>query len=448
MMQSKGGSVVIGLFIVIAATLLFIPELARFSRGAGDTSSSKAPVEKKKDQRVDEAPEEESEDVPEGEFHKLMDQLEEGDVAIDEVALPQDAAVPQESQLSATEAAEKQLEEVRQQLDKVNMVSPEDQDVLSYVGEPPIPPERQKAREEMRRVLSDKKVSWTAMTDPRVLQPINSAIKEASTLLKVVGRPFPRSRFALLSYINGLKSLLKGKASAPTADFKEMLEYLGVLDVRVTQSFIEERIDRTEYLIWRAISLGAIVEFAGAQNDFLYEAPFRADITITSLDLSVTVNRKKKQREFKVKVVGILESKEASHLEVYQGKRLLRIIDLPKQNFREGQPPLRRWQFDYVDDQGTKPYTFRALDDRGNFLQKSYSLVALPMRRFPNKDGKFEIPGVRTPHLNERPITKLDEMLLISVKGNTKGPKKILNSGDEVMQFSKFDTRIERLKQF
>jgi hypothetical protein len=90
------------------------------------------------------------------------------------------------------------------------------------------------------------------------------------------------------------------------------------------------------------------------------------------------------------------------------------------------------------------------LDDMGRFMQKSYSLVALPMKKFKRLEtGGYEIPKVPSANLKERPVTYLDEALFLSLQTSSSGRKKNKKSDDKkALEFSSLDSNIDTLKEF
>lgn len=495
-MENKGGTIVIGLFVAIAATLLFIPELSKFFGGqsrpplivddkvdgkvkssdessgeiSGEKSQIKDPSEEEGNIKVSkealDVPPEDSDEFPGAEsFSKVIGQIEEGDVELGPLGINQQQgtkkgesevpfSMPTAGAVGNSPEEPDQIESDIRNLEQVSKKSVSElgegklsQDLsIERLGEPPIPPARKAEREELRKILLNPAVDWKVLQDPRVQKPLEGALKDSNALLKVIGSKYPRSRFALLTYVNSLNSLLK--RTVPGMDFKEMLQYIGVLDVRVTQSFIEERIPRTEYYLWRAISVGPFVELAGGKNEFDYLPQFNADMILTKLGLRVVVDRTRK-RSFELQVGGVVEGKEPARIEVFRGKEVIKVIELSKPIVKDGLESYRKFKFMYKDDAGNKPYSFRLMDTKGNVLQKTYSLVAMPMKRFKaDSNGVYEIPVVPEPHSVSRPSSVLDDILLLGSQGGSSEVHRRMVAGGETLQYSVFDRRIERLKKF
>ena len=495
-MENKGGTIVIALFVAIAATLLFIPEISKFFGGqkrpplvledkvGGKSTPSKVSASEELDEegRADgptddgspkvgddallNIPPEDSDEFPGAEsFSKVMGQIEEGDVELGPLGINPQKSIQkgksdgdvQEVTPSAVgnshddqervEADIRNLEEVAKKSGAEGSRGEASADLsLERIGEPPIPPARKAEREELRKILLNPGVDWKVLQDPRVQKPLEGAYKDSNALLKVIGAKYPRSRFALLTYINALSSLLK--RTVPGMDFKELLQYIGVLDVRVTQSFIEERIPRTEYYLWRAISVGAFVELAGGKNEFDYLPQFSADLILTRLGLRIIIDRNR-QRSFELQVGGVVEGKEPTRIEVFKGKDIIKIIELGQPFFKDGMESYRKFQFSHRDTAGNKPYSFRVMDTKGNVLQKTYSLVAMPMKKFPaDSTGTLTIPVVPEPRPIARPSSILDNILVLGSQGSSSEARRKVASGGEVLQYSIFDRRIEKLKKF
>lgn len=474
-MKRKGGSVIIALFVAIAATLLFIPEIIRLIGGnkklplvvqdgkldQEDTSlirkKSDSAKSESKDRlgakkRADDllmVPPEESEEFPDTEsFSQIINQIEEGEVALNPLGVS-DKVVKDKGR--GGEVREKDIESRVKDLKHSTDEALKEGDLtngdLDRLGEPPLPPGRKHEREELRRVLLEsEKVDWGVVKDPRVRKPLEGALKDSKVLLKVLNQKYVKSRFALINYIHALSGILS--PAIPGMKFKELLQYIGLLDVRVTQSFIEERVPQTEYFLWRAISVGAFVESAGGKNEFDYIPSFAADLIITQLDLKILTDRYKK-RAFELRVVGTVEGKDPTRVEVYRGKDVIKVIELPKPNVKDQEESYRTFNFNYTDTTGTKPYTFRVMNGKGNVLQKTYSLVALPMKRFEvDARGVFNIPVVPLPRPIGRPSTVLDDLIILGSHESAVEIRPSVIKEGGVLEYSRLDRRIARLKKF
>jgi len=109
----------------------------------------------------------------------------------------------------------------------------------------------------------------------------------------------------------------------------------------------------------------------------------------------------------------------------------------------------RKFKFYYRDTAGNKPYSFRVLDGKGSVLQKTYSLVALPMQKFQvDNVGSYAIPVVPAPHPIGRPSSILDDILILGYRGSSLDLHSSLSSEGDVLEYSGFDKRIRRLKKF
>jgi hypothetical protein len=462
-LENRSGSIVIAVFVVVAAGLLFVPEITRLMGGGNkppivvdsDENSKNEKAKKnvkdeesavtKNEQGYGEPPEEDGE-VPEAEsFAKVIDQIEEGDVELSPLA--------SENQKNTKVVPSKQIPEVTIEEENDPQVEKKADDTelpVDDLAEPPIPAARKAEREELRKALLDDKVNWKVLQNPKVLKPLEGAVKDGTKLLKILGQEYPRSRFALLNYITALSGLLK--KNVPGTDFKEMLQYIGVLDVRVTQSFIEERISRTEYLLWRAISVGPFVEMAGGRNDFGYDPPFKGDVILTELAVTVAITRRN-ARVFHLRVAGVIEGKEARRIEVYKGKEVIKAIELPMPSIRNGKVNYRKFGFGYTDTSGSQLYTFRVLDERGYKFQKTYSLVAAAMSKFPTgRNGALIIPAVRNSRPFDRPSLILDDILVLEKENSSSsiptGTGSKVSPDGELMNFSNLNQKTGKVKRF
>jgi hypothetical protein len=454
---SKEGSVVVALFVIVAAGLLFIPEITRLT-------SSKPPSNQAVTTDEEDDQDKNSEVVDSAELEQDKIQADK----IKEIAKNYRTSNKQVRELSNSNSLESepfekilhQLEEKEYEIDNIvdqrlkgNITGAK---VSSSVGfDPPVSEERALQRKKMAEALSVSNLTIATLNDPLIVEPVRKAVEETKTLLKVFDKGYSRSRFALVDYLNGLQMLLKPQESA--LDPKDLIQYVGLLDIKVTQQFIEEKVGRTEYMIWRAISLSPLVYTAGQNNVFSYQPPFRANITVTSLDLRENIKPAQgsgnsyipSKRYWNINVIGVVQGKEIGRVLVYHGKTLIKIIELS--NIPPNQPSevYRRFDINFEDDFGNRPYTLRAVAEDGKFVQKSYSFVAMPIRRFTRSvDGRFVIPGIGSPDLSRAPSKQLDEILAISGSQSDLQQPQNFASNDPLVEYSTFDRKIDQLKPF
>lgn len=279
---------------------------------------------------------------------------------------------------------------------------------------------RQQERMAMIDVLQSGPVTWDMLHRPEIMSPVSRTLREAQTLLKLLdATKQPLSRQALFNYINALGLFFRRDGVPFTA--KETLDQLTKLDIEVTEAFITEKIGLTEYNVWKAISLGPLLQSDGADKmKEKFTPAFRADVTLVSVELSERLMNKGKnlkRRQFSVNVSGVVTSSDAKTLEIYKGADLVKTIRINAKKAPEG-----RSRFNFrAQDIGAAPFTFRVSDENGGVYQKRYTFLHAARRMRKDEDGKYKVPTIVYTDLRRAPDTRIDQLFRAYSEGEGGG---------------------------
>jgi hypothetical protein len=470
-MKRNGSFYIVLVFAVIIVLLLFSPEITSFLFSSQTDTSSSAKLDplntkplkgekqdtlankEDKDQSLGPAndlyiPSEQDDQIPESDsFKKLLNRIESGAFKLeadDSEIIDHDFDNQKKLRI---ENLAKKLESFTNEFN--SKISPNGQQVARPFSDPPLSPEKMEERKQIIKILTKENLTWDDFASPLIGTPVEKALSEGTALLKALDPKYSRTKFALLNYLKGLETIRSVSIKNNLLSPKETIDFIGSLDIKVTQSFIEERIGRTEYLIWRAISLTPFIEAAGGVNSVDYIPPFKTDVIVTSLSIKnnmINLPKGGKHRNWTINVEGLIEGQEASKLEIYHGKKLIKLMDLQNTDNKVKSVVYRKFNFSFTDDIGTSPYTIRALGEKGSYFQKSYSFISLPMKSFRrDAQGNPVIPNIMNLNLTQPPSRALDENIVIAMRSNYWNQS---GAGKGVMQFSTFDTRIGRLRNF
>jgi hypothetical protein len=427
----KNGAIALVFFVFIATGLLFAPEISRFVKG--------------RRLRIGKSDSNYSNQQSEGYDATTYSSSEDGSTK----DLSSQNGYPRNEPASGLDDLNQRASKINIPLDKDDLTDNEGRE--KNENGPVIPPERIAERVVLTRLLSSDPLVPDFNQRPEFKVPISKALEESQTLLKVLDKNFVSARFALTNYLAGLNLLLN--LNTKIINPRELLEHVGILDLKVTQAFIDEEVSQTEYFIWRAISLTPLVQVAGRTNQFSYEAPFRADLVLTSVKMREEITQPRQdlagrvpvKRAWRLQLVGVVKGNEAQIIEMYYGKTLSGLFELPKipeQQQKVSQPNYRRFQFDFLDTKGSSPFTIRVVNQQGSYVQKSYSITARCIKFFEkNADGTFAIPGIVNPDLTRSPSYQLDKLLLLSPNINSsQNGSNVAFPPNRNMEFTTFDS--------
>lgn len=275
---------------------------------------------------------------------------------------------------------------------------------------------RQQERMAMVDVLQSGPVNWDMLHRPEIMGPVSRTLKESQTLLKLLdATKQPQSRQALFNYINALNLFFRRDGIPFSA--KETLDQLTKLDIEVTEAFITEKVGLTEYNVWKAISLGPLLQnTAPDQLKEKFTPPFRADVTLVNVELTerlMSKGKNLKRRQYSVNIAGVVTSLDAKQLEIYKGGELVRTIRLNPKNAPEGRS---RFSFK-AQDIGPTPFTFKVSDQNGGVFQKQYFFLRAARRIPKDEDGKFKVPTMVYTDLTRAPDTRIDRLFRAYAEG-------------------------------
>lgn len=380
--SSAKGILMFGGFVLLAAGLFFIPELINLQSSLSGDSPEAARtaeiVEESYEEVSPEIPAEASARQPERQLLSPLDRVLAKFDAGAYDGMPPAEAPPED----ARERGSSKLESVR-------------------LAE----------RAAMAKVLRSGPLSWEQLKRPEITNPAARTYQESQTLLKLIDQTRPQSRHALLNFINGLHFFLRKESSRTPA--KEAVEYLASLDLAVTQAFITERVEKTEYNIWKAISLGPLIDGAGADRiKRQYDTGFRADLTLVDVDVREKTERERgraKRLIYDVGAVGIIASKEVNAAEVYvNGKFFTTVPVRPPRKGRDYTKFMLR-----LRSIPPGKVTIRLVDGRGGFFEKSYAFALGARKLGKGPRGAFDIPKMPLPSLTSAPDKRIDRLFWI-----------------------------------
>jgi hypothetical protein len=184
----------------------------------------------------------------------------------------------------------------------------------------------------------------------------------------------------------------------------------------VTQAFIADRVGKTEYDLWKAISLGPLIDLEGAEQLKRGHTPgFEADFTLVNVWVRerIETDRVTKERRFvyDVTATAIVTGRDVKKIEVFVGRVL-------KEQSRPNTPPrdnIIRSRFRLVL-RSIPPgkVTIRLLDDLGGVLEKVYAFGVGARKLGRDSKGEFNIPQITDPvTLYEVPPDRVDRLFRV-----------------------------------
>ena len=290
-----------------------------------------------------------------------------------------------------------------------------EQDVIEASADPETR-KRLIERNNISKILDQDLLTWEILKKPEIIEPVKRTINESRNLMAVIDKNKTFSRLALQNFINTLTFFVSEEVRNFTP--YEVLKMLGDSDAEVTQKFIEEGINRTEFNIWKAISLGPLVASSGLERKKQkYTPPFYADIVLTSVDINEKIVQDNKLNIFQwtVNVEGFVLGKDAIDLQIYNRGIIYKVIGLGQaDNFDR-----KRFNFT-ATDVPTGVFIFRAIDQSNGYMEKTYSFVR-GARKYPkSKDGVYQIPKYAISNNSQNLDRKIDFLFLFgSPRGDT-----------------------------
>lgn len=263
-------------------------------------------------------------------------------------------------------------------------------------------------------------ISWEKISSPQVRNLFQKAQKEAGVILKGLGEDRQQTRFALLSFVNGVSFILR--ANKTTMSPSEALNYLERLDLNVTTALLSENSDRADFLRWSKVSLGPIMENSKAERmKSSIQVPYNPKITLASVVIVRPARTefrryllKRKRIPSYMNVGGFVMGKDTRKLVLLRNGRKVRTINMTK-----GVDPQGKRAFRFTFPRADGVFSIVGYDTTGLTARKNYQF--LPRAdRFPRDEGDIIYLPYRSVidltdfNLNEVDL-RLDRLFRVSV---------------------------------
>ncbi|GEM_PF-3838566 len=243
--------------------------------------------------------------------------------------------------------------------------------------------------------LGEPRLTWANIRTPAMKQALSNAQKEARAINVELDDRFQKSKFALLTFSNGVAWLQKAEPSATSPE--KALAYIEQLDLDVTKALIEEQAERSEYVRWSRVSLGPLLSGSRAAREKMkLLIPYRPGVTIVAANLRRPGPKdyyryvsKGRNIPTSIRISGFVMGKDTDQLVLYRNGLRISKISLKKKVDDEG-----KRTFKFSANRGEGIYTVRAVDKFGSvadyhylffpradqFPRRSDRSVALPFR--------------------------------------------------------------------
>lgn len=333
----------------LLVTLFFIPEIIDFKRSVSGTSKRTARV-----------PEARSEPAP----------VEKPAPVVEAKAARE---VPASSEVSPL----------------VNLISLLD----SGYYDKPIEIEEDAASERPGEGLLSDGVSWERIRSDKCLAVLEDARDTSISIARTLPTEQTRSRFALMSFTNGIRSVLNGAEATLTAE--EALVYLRELERNVTSAMIQEDVDRGDLKLWQSVSLTPVFESAKLKHSKQVNlGPFNPGLTLTQVNARHVPNSHGK-RNINAPVIvtmqGFVRGKDVKRLEICRTDHTfctgVALRKLPKH------PDF--WVFK-VGRKLKEPVVFRVYSSSREAWEKQYhfypKVIRFPWKNGVHNHGPYDIP--------------------------------------------------------
>lgn len=328
------------LFLVLVIALFFIPEIIHLQESLFKTSSKRAKSVSISSYKVDE----ESAKTSAAQKSHELSALDKILVMVNSGYIEGTKAAPPDGQASS-----------RARLSISSLLPKQEQ-----AQEAPINP--------------DEGLSWRTLRNPGVMKVLRKARDDVRKLAKDIGPHRIQSRDALLSYQNGISWLLEGDRSP--VPIQSALDYVERLDLDVTRALLKEKVDRSDYLRWSAVSLGPV--FANSKATRIkqeYLAPYNPRITLAKVKVTIGKARVEKDGSImapssRLKVVGFILGKDTKQVQLFKDGRRIKGITAAGKVDGEGK---RVFRFTAPSAEGR--FTIQASDSMDYVVQKNYRFL-------------------------------------------------------------------------
>ncbi|RME62248.1 MAG: hypothetical protein D6780_00075 [Candidatus Dadabacteria bacterium] len=262
-------------------------------------------------------------------------------------------------------------------------------------------------------------ITWSMIRSKRVKQTIGRAIRDAEKISHLLSPSEWMSRTALLNYINGLRSLIKGAETVIKA--KEVPSFVDKLDRAVTSAFAQEDVSREAKLLWSEVSLGGVLQSSvAAMIKKEIVDPFTPELRLWKVEITWPPTSSGKPRRdgfLRVRITGMVKGRDVSLVKFYRDNELIykqRVSRFDKKGrFFFQLPRLERAE--------RHIYRLRAVGKRGELYEKIYkfSPAVFKFRWRGPPVGSFALPEEGSPVLDKVFLVKtrrLKDLLLTRAK--------------------------------
>lgn len=234
--------------------------------------------------------------------------------------------------------------------------------------------------------LGDKSITWELISTNSVRNAFRDAQRNASSILKTMPEKYQQTRFALISFNNGLAWIQRAEKSSTSAE--KALAYIEQLDSEVTMAMLRESVDRSDFIAWSKISLGPLLSSSRAfRMKSRIEIPFNPRLTLASVELK----RPPRTQYSKylsngrhiptlIRASGFVIGKDTHKLVLLRNGRRATRVSLKGKPDDEG-----KRMFRFSANRGEGFFTLRAIDKDGNIVDNIYSFFpkadAFPRRK-------------------------------------------------------------------
>lgn len=259
------------LFVTIALLLLvvalfFIPELIDFQRTMDSSSGSGREAAPREESATELQSAQESKEA--SGLERIMGLLDSGYIdrlkarkAKEEIN-EMDAAVP--AKVVPQKRSVDALEEVEKSLSTPS---------LAQLGLP-----------------SGEEISWKQIRSQQTSRLLKEAQKEAQALARSLPKTHEAARYALYNFANGISRVLEGAEKNLSAI--EALAYIEHLDYSVTETFLRDRVERSDYMRWAEVSLGPLFASSRSQRFKTRAVPsFNPRLTLSKVEVRQPADR-------------------------------------------------------------------------------------------------------------------------------------------------------------
>ena len=230
-------------------------------------------------------------------------------------------------------------------------------------------------------------LTWAALRSKSSVGALRNTQKEALNIVASLSLDKSGSRFALMTFVNPLDVIVRGRERSLSAD--EALRYLYFTQEAAAQAMLREGVDSGMYNNFVALSLGPVADQQRAIRLSNQLAPFNPRLTLTEVEVRMPGQRGggsfNENGAVFVTVKGFVIGDDVRSVQLFYNGNYLKTIKIKK----SGELGQRGFLTKRMNGRGV--YTFRAFDRAGQIWEKSYSFYPRA-KSFSWKNGRFLIP--------------------------------------------------------